>query len=165
MHARPSVLRPAGLLLLLPLLAAACGGGGSSASTTTAAAAPTTQKAFVNAANQVCIRADRRVYRLGRLSRDPSGWAKTVAAAHVGITEMRAITPPPAKAAVFTKMLDDAAQFAQALQNVHDALVKKTYQKAVTAQFSAARLQDRVHAQARLAGLTFCQQNLTNWPA
>jgi hypothetical protein len=35
---------------------------------------------------------------------------------------------------------------------------------ASAAQFAAGRLQDRVHTSAKAAGLTFCQQPLTNWP-
>ena len=30
---------------------------------------------------------------------------------------------------------------------------------------AAGRIQDKVHEQAKVAGLTFCQQPLTNWPA
>ena len=40
-----------------------------------------------------------------------------------------------------------------------------TIDTAAAAQFAAAQLQDKVHQFAKMAGLTFCQQSLTNWPA
>jgi hypothetical protein len=153
---------------VLPALLAACGGskGAGTTTTTTAAPAPAplNQSQFVKAANLVCIKSDSRIYKLGRLTRDPAGWAKTAAAARLGIAQMEAIPPPPAKRAAFEHMLAYARQFAVSIQKVHDGLVAKKYDAAISAQFAAARLQDHVHAQAKLAGLTFCQQNLTNWP-
>jgi hypothetical protein len=157
------VNRPAVLLLAVPLAAAACGGSSKSAHTTTAQAHET-QAEFVQAGNQVCIRSDRRVYRIGRLTRDPQGWAKTAAAGRVGLREMRSVTPSAESAAAYQLMLSYAQQLVAAIQRVHDNLVKKNYNTAISAQFAAARLQDKVHAQAKAAGLTFCQQSLTNWP-
>jgi len=152
--------------LALPLLAAACGGGSKhGASTTTTEAKALSPAAFVQAANQVCIRSDRRVYQLGRLSRDPAGWQKTAAAGRVGIAEMKSLTPPADMQAGFHLLLTYAQQLVDAIQSVHDNLAKKHYDAAISAQFRAARLQDKTHTAAKQLGLTFCQQNLTNWPA
>jgi hypothetical protein len=157
--------RPFALLLALPLLAAACGGGSKHAATTTTRTPALTQKEFVAAGNQVCIRSDRRVYNIGRLSRDPAGWQQTAAAGRIGIKEMRDLGVPPQNQAQFHLMLSKAQQLVDAIQSVHDNLVKKKYQAAISAQFRAARLQDDTHAAAKKLGLTFCQQSLTNWPA
>jgi hypothetical protein len=108
---------------------------------------------------------DKRIFALGRLSRDPKGWAKTAAAARKAIGEMRKVTPPPARAAAFRQMLRFANGLALSVQEVHDALVKANLDTAAAAQFAAAQFQDRVHTAAKTAGLTFCQQTLTNWPA
>lgn len=158
--------RRAAFLLTLPVLASACGGSKHTSSTTTASTTPAlTASQLVQAANQVCIRSDRRVYRIGRLSRDPVGWQQTADAGRIGIREMRALTPPAADAARFNLMLSYAQQLVNAIQAVHDNLVKKQYDKAISAQFRAARFQDKTHATAKQLGLTFCQQSLTNWPA
>jgi hypothetical protein len=147
----------------LPLLAAACGSK-STATGTTTATKHQTQANFVAEGNQVCIRSDRRVYRIGRLTRDPSGWAKTVAAGRISLAEMQGVVPSAASAAAYDLMMRFAQQLVAAIQSVHDNLVSKNYQAAINAQFRAARLQDKVHAEAKVAGLTFCQQALTNWP-
>jgi len=89
------VRRRALFLLLVPVLAAACGGGGStSGETTTSAVKRPTQKQFVTAGNAVCIRSDRAVYRLGRLSLDPAGWGTTATAARRAVRDMKRLTPP-----------------------------------------------------------------------
>jgi hypothetical protein len=158
--------RPTFLMLAVPLLAAACGGSSGSASqtTTTTTATLQTQARFVQQGNQVCIRADRRIFRIGRLTRDPAGWAKTAAAGRVSMHEMRGVAPSARSEAAFRRMLTYGDQLVAAIQAVHDDLAGKKYQAAVNAQFKAARLQDFVHEQAKAAGLTFCQQNLTSWP-
>jgi hypothetical protein len=51
------------------------------------------------------------------------------------------------------------------IQEVHDSLVKSDLDTAAAAQFAAGQIQDKVHTAAKAAGLTFCQQHLTNWPA
>lgn len=158
------MLRRAPLLLALPLLAAACGSK-STATGTTTATKHQTQANFVAEGNQVCIRSDRRVYQIGRLTRDPAGWLKTANAGRVGIAEMKALTPPADKQTEFRLMLTYAQQLVDAIQSVHDHLANKQFDAAISAQFRAARLQDKTHAAARNLGLTFCQQNLTNWPA
>lgn len=150
--------------LALPLLASACGGGSKHAATTTTTRTVSVQQ-FVQEGNQVCIRSDRRVYAIGTLTRDPAGWQKTAAAGRIGLAEMRALTPPAASAAQFKLMLSYGQQLVNAIQSVHDNLVKKKFNAAISAQFTAAGLQDKTHAAARALGLTFCQQNLTNWPA
>jgi hypothetical protein len=150
-------------VVALPLLAAACGGGSKHAATTTSKAL--SESAFVQAGNQVCIRSDRRVFRLGRLTRDPAGWGKTAAAGRTGITEMKALTPPAGQQTEFDLMLTYAQGLVDAIQSVHDNLAKKKFDAAISAQFRAARFQDKTHAAAKTLGLTFCQQNLTNWPA
>jgi hypothetical protein len=149
--------------LALPLLAAACGGGSKHAATTTTRTVSI--KDFVQAANQVCIRSDRRVYGIGRLTRSPSGWQKTAAAGRVGLAEMRSLTPPAGDEAEFKLLLSYGQQLVNAIQAVHDNLAKKKTSAAISAQFRAARLQDKTHGAAKALGLTFCQQNLTNWPA
>ena len=157
--------RHAAVLLTVPLLAAACGGGSKHSVSTTAPVTTLSQGDFVQAANQVCIRSDRRIYRIGRLSRDPGPWQRTATAGRTGIAEMRSVIPPAADAAQFKLMLTYAQQLVDAIQAVHDNLVKKQYDAAISAQFRAARFQDKTHAAAKALGLTFCQQNLTNWPA
>jgi len=147
------------LLLLVPLLVSACGGSSGKAAGTNAVAQ------FVKAGNQVCIRSDRRIYRLGRLSTNPVGWAKTAVAARLGVAEMRALKPPADRAATFRLMLRYASALAAQIQIVHDQLASKNYDGAASAQLAANKLLDHVHAQAKLAGLTFCQQGLTDWPA
>jgi len=151
--------------LALPLLAAACGGGSKHAATTTTGSKALSQAGFVQAGNQVCIRSDRRVYQIGRLTRDPAGWLKTANAGRVGLAEMKALTPPADKQTEFRLMLTYAQQLVDAIQSVHDHLANKQFDAAISAQFRAARLQDKTHAAAKNLGLTFCQQNLTNWPA
>lgn len=156
-------MRRALLLLLVPALAAC---GGSSSSTTTTAAKPRpTQQQFVAAANAVCVRSDRAVYRIGNLSFDPAGWAKTAAAARRAIADMRTVTPPAAKDAGFKRLLDEGEKLAAGIQQVHDALVKKNLVAARAAQTAATNADTAIHLDAAKLGLTFCQQLLTNWPA
>lgn len=149
-------------LLLVPLLAAAC--GGSKSSTTTTTARPTQQQ-FVAAANAVCVRSDRAIFKLGRLSLVPAGWARTAAAARGAVADMKKVTPPAGKDAAFRQLLTEGGKLATGIQQVHDALVKKDYAKARTAQDAAGAADTAIHRQAQKLGLTFCQQLLTNWPA
>jgi hypothetical protein len=158
-------VRRAFLLLLVPVLAAACGGSDSAAPTTTAAKPLPTQQQFVAAANAVCVRSDRAIYRIGSLSLDPAGWAQTAAAARRAVADMRKLTPPADKAAGFKLLLADGQKLATEIQIVHDALVKKKYLVARTAQNAATKADTAIHRQALKLGLTFCQQLLTNWPA
>jgi hypothetical protein len=157
------VRRSALLLFLVPVLLAACGGS-KSATTTTTAARPT-QKAFVSAANAVCVRSDRAIYQLGSLSLDPAGWASTAEAARRAVADMKRLTPPAGKDAAFQRMLAEGSKLADGIQRVHDALVKKQYGAARTAQNAATVSDTAIHRQAAKLGLTFCQQLLTNWPA
>jgi hypothetical protein len=152
------------LILIFALAVTACGSSKDAQTTSTAAASPTLQ-AFVAAGNKVCMDSDRRIFKLGRLSRDPKGWARTAAAARIAVAEMRRVTPPPAQATAFRQMIRYANALALSVQEVHDALVKSDLDTAAAAQFAAAQIQDRVHTAAKTAGLTFCQQALTNWPA
>jgi hypothetical protein len=159
-------VRPVLLLLLVPVLAAACGGSESATQTTTTTAKPqATQQRFVSDANAVCVRSDRAIYKVGRLSLDPAGWAQTAAAARRAVAEMRQVTPPAARKAGFERLLDEGQRLATEIQNVHDALVKKNYLAARTAQNAATKADTAIHRQALQLGLTFCQQLLTNWPA
>ena len=153
--------------MLSALAVSACGGSGSAKKTTSTGTAPaaTTMQAFVAAGNGVCMAADKRVVKLGRLTRDPKGWGRTAAEARRAIGQMRKITPPASRALAFDKMVRYAGGLALSLQEVHDALVKKDIDTAAAAQFAAAQFQDKVHESAKTAGLTFCQQALTNWPA
>ena len=152
------------LLTVFALTVVACGGSKDvkTASTTTTS---TTVPAFVSAANKVCQDTDQTIMSIGRLTRNPRGWARTAAAARAGVLAMRKITPPPNRTAAFNKLLRYANALALSMQEVHDALVKNNIDVAAAAQLAAGQIQDRVHSQARLLGLTFCQQPLTNWPA
>jgi hypothetical protein len=150
--------------LTVPLLAAGCGSSSLKA-TTTVSAPPLTQKQFVSTANAICIKSDRRVFRLGRLSLLPEGWAKTAAAARQGVREMSVLHPPAARQAGFARMLRLGKQLAVGIQRVHDALAKKNYKAAQAAQLRATTADTAIHRQAKKLGLTFCQQLLTNWPA
>lgn len=159
-------MRRALLLLLLPVLAAACGGSKSATEATTTTAKPLpTQQQFVSDANAVCVRSDRAIYKVGRLSLDPAGWGQTAAAARRAVADMKRVTPPAAKAAGFKRLLADGQRLATEIQNVHDALVKKNYLAARTAQNAATKVDTTIHREALKLGLTFCQQLLTNWPA
>jgi predicted component of type VI protein secretion system len=158
------VRRPALLFLCLPLFAAACGGSTSATTTTTAKTRPT-QKQFVAAANAVCVRSDRAVFRLGRLTRKPAGWARTAAAARRAVADMRKITPAAGRDEGFQHLLTLGQTLANQIQNVHDDLVKKNYTNALKAQTAATDADTAIHRQAQKLGLTFCQQLLTNWPA
>jgi hypothetical protein len=151
------------LALLLPLVAAAC--GSSHKADTTTSAPLLNQQQFVSAANAVCIKSDRRVFRLGRLSILPQAWAQTAAAARQGVTEMSSLHPPAARQAGFAHLLTLGTQLATGIQRVHDALVKKNYQVAQAEQLKATKADTAIHLQAKKLGLTFCQQLLTNWPA
>jgi hypothetical protein len=152
------------LIFAVPLLAAACGGADSKTSTTSAPPR-LTQKQFVSAANAVCMRSDRRVYRLGRLTIKPAGWARTAAEARRGVAEMSRVRPPTAAQAGFDKLLAQGHRLAAGIQHVHDALLKKDYVAARKWQLDATDADTAIHRQAKKLGLTFCQQLLTNWPA
>jgi hypothetical protein len=151
------------LLVLLALAATAC--GGSKETHTASTSTNSSPQSFVSAGNQVCIRSDRRIFKIGRLSRDPKGWARTAAAARTAVLEMRRIVPPSDRAPAFRQMLRYANALALSIQEVHDSLVKSDLDTASAAQFAAAKIQDKVHSAAKALGLTFCQQPLTNWPA
>lgn len=151
------------LLVAVALIAAGCGSSSHKAATTTTPAL--TQQQFVSAANAVCIKSDRRVFRLGRLSLAPQGWADTAAAARTGVREMSVLHPPATSQVGFDHMLSLGRQLANGIQMVHDELVKKNYKAAQAAQLKATTADTAIHRQAKKLGLTFCQQLLTNWPA
>ena len=155
------------ILVLVPLSLAACGGDSKQTDTATRPSATTgaSQQHYVGAGNQVCIRSDRRIFKIGRLSRDPKGWGRTAAAARQALAEMRRVRPPEARSAAFQQMLRYGNALALSIKEVHDSLVKNDYDTASAAQLAAGQIQDRVHKAAKAAGLTFCQQSLTNWPA
>ena len=150
------------LLLLLAAAATACGGSKNAETTSTATGS---SQDYVTAGNQVCIRSDKRIFKIGRLSRDPKGWQRTADAARLAVREMKQVTPPPDRAAAFRQMVRYANALTLSIQEVHNALVKSNLDVAAAAQFAAAQIQDKVHTAAKAAGLTFCQQPLTNWPA
>ena len=156
------------ILALVPLSVAACGSDSkrtdSGTSPTTTATAGGSQ-GYVAAGNQVCIASDKRIFKIGRLTRDPKGWGRTAASAREALAEMKQVRPPAERADAFRQMLRYGNALALSIQEVHDALVKKNYDTASAAQLAAGQLQDRVHTAAKAAGLTFCQQSLTNWPA
>jgi hypothetical protein len=152
------------VLVVFAIAVSACSSG-SAKQTTSTSGKSASMKSFVTEGNNVCMAADRRIVRLGRLTRSPAGWGKTAAEARRAISEMKQVTPPPAREKAFNQMMHYAGALALSIQEVHDALVKKDIDTAAAAQFAAARIQDKVHAAAKTAGLTFCQQALTNWPA
>ncbi|MGH3002895.1 MAG: hypothetical protein ACRDM1_09600 [Gaiellaceae bacterium] len=152
------------LLVIVPLTAVACGGSAARSPSSTTRPPPS-MSSYVAAGNKVCIEADRRIFEIGPLSRDPKGWAKTAAAARLAIAQMRKVTPAPQRHATFDAMLRAARSLIRAIERVHGALVRSDIDDAAAAQRTAAHLQNRVHRAARAAGLTFCQQALTNWPA
>ena len=156
-------MRRALLLLLVPTILVAC--GESKPNRTATAVSRPTQTQFVSAGNAVCVRSDRAVFRLGRLSLDPAGWASTAAAARRAVADMRRLTPPAGKDPAFARLLTLGKQLADGIQSVHDALVKRNLAKARTAQNAATTADTAIHRQAQKLGLTFCQQLLTNWPA
>jgi hypothetical protein len=153
------------VLVLFAAALSACGGTDAAKRSTTTNNSPTSVQAFVTAGNNVCMASDKAVYRLGRLTRNPKGWERTAAEARQAIGQMQQVTPPPDRAQTFHLMMRYARGLALSIQEVHDALVKKNYDVAAAAQFAAAAFQDKVHAEAKTLGLTFCQQPLTNWPA
>lgn len=158
-------MRPVPVIVLFALAVSACGGSDSSKGSTSTVSTSTSMQAFVSAGNSVCMAADKRIVKLGRLTRDPKGWARTAAAARTAVREMQKVKPPPTRAKAFAQMIHYASALALSIQEVHDALVKKDIDTAAAAQFAAAQIQDKVHATAKSVGLTFCQQALTNWPA
>ena len=149
--------------LAVPLVVAAC--GGSKSTDGTPVTNRPTQKQFVAAANAVCVRSDRAIYKLGRLTVAPAGWAKTAAAARRAVADMKKVTPSAGKDAAFQQLLAEGQKLATGIQQVHDALVKKDYAQARKAQTAATAADTAIHTQAQKLGLTFCQQLLTNWPA
>jgi len=160
-------MRVAWLLVTVPVLAA-CGASSAaktSPSTTVEAPARLTQKSFVAEGNLVCLRSDRRVYKLGTLSRDPTGWEKVAKAARVAIEEMEKLRPPLADQLRFDDLLLLARRLQDGIVRVHTALMEHDFKDARTDQATATRVSGEIHAQARRLGLTFCQQLLTNWPA
>jgi hypothetical protein len=150
------------ILMLFALSVTACG---SSKEAKTTTSTPTSVPAFVAAANKVCQDTDKQITAIGRLSRNPRGWARTYEAAKAGVIEMRKVTPPPNRVRAFNLMLRYANALAITMQEVHSALVKNNIDVAAAAQIAAGSIQDKVHQQAKVLGLTFCQQPLTNWPA
>ncbi|HEY3184252.1 MAG TPA: hypothetical protein VGJ77_15535 [Gaiellaceae bacterium] len=148
------------LALVVPALAAACGGGSESKEEPRL-----TQKQFVEQANQVCIRSDRRVFQIGDLSADPAGWSKTVDAAEKGIEEMAELRPPADRQQQFDRLLATARKLKTAIADVRDALTAGDVAKAQKAQRRATNDDTSIKKQASRLGLTFCEQLLTNWPA
>jgi hypothetical protein len=152
------------ILMICALAVTACGSP-KATKTSTSPTTSTSMQAYVAAGNKVCQDTDKRIMSLGRLSRNPKGWARTAAAARSGVLAMRAVSPPPERAQAFRQMLRYANALTLSIQEVHNALVKKDIDTAAAAQLAAAQIQDKVHIAAKTAGLTFCQQPLTNWPA
>jgi hypothetical protein len=160
-------MRVAWLLLTVPVLAGC--GASSAAKTVTSPAVKViprlTQKSFVNEGNLVCLRSDRRVYKLGTLSLDPVGWAKVAKAARVAIAEMRKLRPPLFDQARFDHLLVLARRLEEGIVRVHAALMHRNVAAARRDQSAARNVSAAIHTQAHKLGLTFCQQLLTNWPA
>ena len=165
---RLRVAAPARAAFLLPLVAlgaSACGSDSGGGTTAAKDRPRLTQAQFVQRANGVCIRSDRRVYRIGSLGRDAGPWLRTRNAASTAVAEMAALRPPAAKQKQFDQMLAAGGRLRDAVGQVHDALVAKTYDKAQQGQAEAVRADAEVKRLAHALGLTFCEQLLTNWPA
>jgi hypothetical protein len=152
-------------LLAVPLVAAACGGGSASGTTTASTTTAASEAEFVSAGNKICMSSDRRIFKIGRLTRDPKGWSLTAASARRAVREMRALKPPADRASAFNLMMRYANALSLTIQEVHALLVRKNIDAAAQATLAGGRLQNKVHEYAKAAGLTFCQQALTNWPA
>jgi hypothetical protein len=153
------------LLLALAVLAAGatgCGGGGGSAASERPRLSP---DAFVEQGNGVCIRADRRIFRIGSLGPTPGPWKETANAAARSIREMRELRPPAARQKQFDALLAAGEKVRRAVSDVHEALVRQKYDAAREAQVRAVRADADVKRIAHNLGLTFCEQLLTNWPA
>jgi hypothetical protein len=160
-------MRVAWFLLTVPVLAA-CGASSAAKtgpSTTVVSVPRLTQKNFVKEGNLVCLQSDRRVYKVGTLSRNPVGWEKVARAARLAIAEMTRLRPPFADQGGFDRLLVLARRLADGIDRVHAALVRHAFATARTDQSVAKDVSAEIHAQARTLGLTFCQQLLTNWPA
>jgi hypothetical protein len=149
-------------IALASLLLAGCGGDSEPK---TAEQPRLTQREFVRQGNQVCIDSDRRIYRIGSLGPDPSGWKDTSDAAKRGIRDMLALRPPAAKQKQFDAMMASARQLASAIDGVYKELSANNPGKAREAQARAVRADSIVKRRAHGLGLTFCEQLLTNWPA
>jgi hypothetical protein len=160
-------MRVAWFLLTVPALAG-CGASPVAQTTTAGSHAPAarlTLKAFTTEGNLVCLRSDRRVYRVGALSRNPVGWEKVARAARVGIAQMEKLRPPLADQPRFHHLMVLANRLGDEIVRVHTALVERSYAVARREQTAAKTLSAKIHAQAQKLGLTFCQLALTNWPA
>ena len=145
--------------IALPVLVAGCGGDSSPKETRL------TQTQFVREGNGVCIRSDRRVYRIGDLSSNPGPWRETADAAEKGIEEMLELRPPAAKQKQFDSMITSARQLQRAVEDIYKALVADQPGKARAAQRRAVKADSVIKRKAHTLGLTFCEQLLTNWPA
>jgi hypothetical protein len=150
------------LLVLAVAAAAAAGCGGGSAAKDTPRL---TESEFVQKANNVCIRSDRRVFKIGRLGPDPEPWGRTADAAGAAIREMRRLRPPAAEQRRFDALMAAGERVRRAISDVHDSLVAKKYDRARSAQVRALRADSNIKVIAHGLGLTFCEQLLTNWPA
>jgi len=159
-------MRVAWFLLTVPVLAA-CGTSSATNTTSTTPKAPArlSQKGFVAQGNLVCLRSDRRVYKLGTLSLAPSGWAKVAAAARTAIAEMKKLRPPLYDQARFDRLIALGERLEDGIVEVHAALVRHDVAAAQRDQSDARNISAQIHTQAHKLGLTFCQQALTNWPA
>ena len=124
-----------------------------------------TQREFVRQGNQVCIDSDRRIYRIGSLGPNPTGWKDTSKAAKQGIRDMLALRPPAAKQKQFDAMMESARELERAIEDVYKNLVANKPEPARAAQARAVRADSIVKRRAHGLGLTFCEQLLTNWPA
>ena len=68
--------------------------------------------------------------------------------------DMKTVTPPAGKDAGFEKLLAEGQKLATGIQQVHDALVKKNYLAARTAQNAATVADTAIHRQAQKLGAT-----------
>jgi len=159
-------VRPIPLVAIALASVVLAGCGGDDDSKPPAAEQPRlTQREFVRQGNQVCIDSDRRIYRIGSLGPNPTGWKDTSAAAKQGVREMLAVRPPAAKQKQFDAMMASARQLERAITDVYKGLLADNPQKARAAQARAVRADSIVKRRAHGLGLTFCEQLLTNWPA
>ena len=150
---------------LFALSAASCGGDGGGGTTAAKERPRLTQAQFVAAGEQVCIRSDRRIYRIGSLGRDPVPWRKTRDAASTADRGDGDAAASGGEGEAVRSARRGRAAAPHRDRQVHDALVAKTFDKAREAQGEAVRADATIKRLAHALGLTFCEQLLTNWPA
>lgn len=124
-----------------------------------------THRQLVSRGNQICIKTDRAVQRLGQATRNASYWNRLIPISKGALTQMSALTPPRADRADFDRMMQVARREVAALTKVRNHLRKAETAGARTQFGLAATLDTRVKSAAKDVGFDFCSQPVSNWPA